>query len=83
MDLDIDWIAERVASGVCSVSGLPFVLDAACAGGPYTPSLDRKDATKGYTKDNVRVVLLALNTAFGPWGDEEFAPIAKAFLENR
>ena len=35
---------------------------------PYAPSLDRIDPKRGYTPDNVRLVVFAINTMLLDWG---------------
>ena len=46
-------------------------------------SIDRIDNTKGYTKDNCRIVLWCLNAAFSHWGEEVFEKAAVAWLRNK
>ena len=65
-------VVAMLAPGRCAVSGLPFVME---VGGPRIPSLDRKDSSKGYTRDNTRVVLFALNCAMGNWGQDALVAI--------
>jgi hypothetical protein len=67
-DLTPEWVAERVRAGACEATGLPF--DFANGGGvghkrAFGPSLDRTDNTRGYTKDNVKVVCWIYNAAKG------------------
>lgn len=84
--LPFAWVHERVQTGRCEVTGLPFNLEErrtkTSTGGPYTPSIDRRDPVKGYTPENCRVILWALNCALGQWGDEVFTVIAKAYAES-
>lgn len=49
---------------------------------PFAPSLDRIDARKGYTTDNVRLVAWVVNHALGDWGEEVFAKIARAYVDR-
>lgn len=80
------WVLERVSSGVCELTGLPFDYGPAPNGwryNPNSPSIDRIDAKGGYTEDNCRVVLTALNNALSQYGDGYFAMIAEAFLRRR
>jgi hypothetical protein len=81
LDLDIDWLATRFRNGRCEITGLPFNMSvAARKSNPHTPSVDRIDPAKGYTKDNCRVVLLAVNIALMNWGMDVLMPIAEALV---
>lgn len=68
-DLDghVHDIQSRIDAGSCELTGYPFNL----SGGRTfdSPSIDRIDASKGYTHDNVRIVLHMVNAAMGDWGD--------------
>lgn len=44
---------------VCPVLGVPFVLDRGQH--PHLPSVDRLIPSKGYTKENVRVICMRAN----------------------
>jgi len=79
IDIDVKWIEERLNKGVCEMTGLTFVFvtDGKNYRNPYAPSLDRKDNLKGYTKDNCRVILWALNMGFANWGEYTYMQIAK------
>lgn len=80
------WIQTRLATGRCEVTGLPFNWDGrrrdGAMNGAFSPSIDRRDVTKGYAASNCRVVIWALNCALGQWGDEVFATVAKAYAES-
>lgn len=60
---------------LCDVSGLPFSLDWNSGKNPFAPSLDRKDNTKGYTLENTRLVLAAVNFGMNVWGLEIYTAI--------
>jgi hypothetical protein len=79
-DLDVVWVRERLERGVCEATGITFGF--ATERGWNTPSLDRTDARLGYTKANTRVVLFALNTACGDWGEEVFLRVAGGYLRT-
>lgn len=64
-----EYVLEKMEAGHCEVTGLPFVLG--LKRGPYSPSLDRIDSTIGYTEDNTRLVLWAINVGCSDWGLEE------------
>jgi hypothetical protein len=78
-DLDADWLASRLTKGRCELTGLPFTMTTVSAEA-YSPSVDRIRAGQGYTKDNCRVVLYALNMAMNSYGLEIFVPIAEALV---
>ena len=84
-DLTADW-ARATYTGVCSLTGLPFVISALAPAGksglrPYSPSIDRINPLKGYTQDNCRWVLSAINSFKGEMSDAEMYHIARALLE--
>jgi hypothetical protein len=82
-NLTDDWIANKIASGVCEITGIAFDYRRPTRGwrkNPFTPSVDRISSDLGYTKDNCRLVLTAVNIALGQWGDEVFAVIARAYV---
>jgi len=67
---DMQEIVKR--SGLrCEVSGIQFEFEQITRKGPhrpFSPSLDRIDSSKGYTKENTRLVCLAVNIAMNTWG---------------
>jgi hypothetical protein len=58
-DLDKEYVRSLVPDA-CPVFGTPFVFFGRGIG-PYSPSLDRKDPTRGYIKGNVAVISLKAN----------------------
>ncbi len=76
MDFDLtkDWIQSRL-EGVCELSGMPFDFLAAPRD-IFTPSIDRVNSELGYTQDNCRVIVWALNAAFGTWGEAAFRDLS-------
>jgi len=85
-DLTAEW-AERNYNGVCSLTGIPFVVAARGAPGksggrPYSPSIDRINPLKGYTQDNCRWVLFAVNSFKQQMTDAEMYHIAKALISK-
>lgn len=75
-----EWLRAKLEPGVCEVTGLPFVFDMGKPGEflPFSPSIDRKDSSKGYTLENCRVVCLVFNYACHTWGDEVVMKMARA-----
>jgi hypothetical protein len=81
-DLDRLDLIERITAGRCEVTGLPFDLAAGAGLNPWAPSIDRIDSTKGYTPDNVQVVVSAYNIAKGPWSDDVLPTLARAIVDT-
>lgn len=73
-DLTGSWLADRLVTGKCELSGVVLVpsdIDRVGLGRhPLSPSLDRIDAGGPYTQANTRVVALALNVGMNNWGLE-------------
>jgi hypothetical protein len=81
--ITIEWIEEQLKLNRCAVTGLPFDWKPAKRQNPYSPSLDRIDSLKGYEPGNCRVVLFAVNTACGAWGEQVFREIATAWIAHQ
>lgn len=83
-DLTPEWIEERLASGVCEATSLPFDFglppraDRGSRTPAFAPSLDRIERGGGYTKDNVRVTVFIYNVARSDFNDNELLTLAKA-----
>lgn len=84
-DLDVEWIFERL-NKPCPKTGYNFVVG---SGGknystrnPYSPSMDRIDNSKGYTKDNVQVVCWIYNAAKQTFSDKELLDFCKQVVLN-
>jgi hypothetical protein len=84
VEINAEWIAQKLEKGICDLTGLPFSLElrGKTHVNPYAPSLDRIDSNDGYTKTNTRVVLAAANTALGQHGTEVMLPILKAMVKT-
>ena len=62
--LSVEFVARRIASGACEVSGIAFDLRVGHRRlSPWAPSIDRIDSEKGYTVENVQIVVSMLNLA--------------------
>lgn len=80
------WLREEMArlSYRCEVTRLPFSPARTGNGrNPFAPSADRKDNSKGYTTDNVRLVLASVNIALSDWGDRHFDQMCRAYVAKQ
>ena len=85
-DITLDWLRERVRSNDCrcEITGIRFFSKASrSTKNPYAPSIDRVDCTKGYTQDNVRVVLFAVNVMLMDWGTDVLDHIVSSYQRFR
>ena len=84
VDLTLDEIMEvlRRQNYRCAISGLMFWSGSTVAYGPTIPSIDRLTSALGYTRDNVRVVLLGVNGLRGAGTDDDMMMIARAVVQN-
>lgn len=87
-DITVDFIADLIKAGTCPMTGLLFDLtnDHQTLTGrvknPYAPSLDRIDSRRGYTKDNVRVVIWQYNLMKGELTDAEVKLMCEQVLKQ-
>lgn len=79
-DLTYQWIQEKIELGKCQVTNIPFILTSGHH--PFAPSLDRIDSSKGYTKDNIQVVVLIYNTAKRQFLHDDVMVMAQALITN-
>ncbi len=85
--LPVEWVDDRLKSGACEATGIPFEWPDYEAGtynaaGPYSASIDRIDPEKGYTPDNCRLVVWIFNRAKYKWGDTDMVRLAAGILRN-
>lgn len=75
----VDEIEEILKEGKCYKTGLPFSFKSEFSGttNPFSPSPDRIDNTKGYTKDNVRWVCWFINQMKSDHSSEELDILLK------
>ena len=84
---DIVAVIHR-AGGRCEITGIPFSkyskynVRRSSRRRPFAPSLDRIVPERGYTRDNCRLVLLAVNIAMSDWGLPVLMEIASALVRN-
>lgn len=82
--LDAQNITQRIAAGICEVTGLAFDMKPGPNkhhANPWAPSLDRRDSSKGYTPDNVQVVVAAYNYAKSEWSETVLLRLARAIVD--
>jgi len=78
LELHAAELQARIDTGVCELTGEPFDLS---PGRKFnSPSLDRIDPKRGYTYDNVRIVLNLVNAALGDWGVTTLATVMRRWL---
>lgn len=72
-DITLQWVEDKLVNGICEITRVPFDFQKhpIYVKNPFAPSVDRRDSSKGYTKDNVRVVLWQVNLMRGEMNDEE------------
>ena len=70
--------------GVCQQTGIPFdmALGTKKNRNPLRPSVDRIDSSKGYTQDNVRLVLTIVNIAKSDFPDDVVNTVVEAWANN-
>ena len=79
-DLTVEWILDKLDGHRCEVTGIQFDFRGPPKGvsnNRFAPSLDRIDSDKGYTKDNVQVVVWQYNAAKSEYTTEEFIELAR------
>lgn len=83
--VDIEFILEKLKFGKCEVTGIVFDYDNkfnTCKN-PLSPSIDRIDSTKGYSKDNVRIVLWQYNLMRGELTDDQLFDIFGEYFKSK
>lgn len=67
----------------CAVTGVGFSMRVVSGRRPFAPSIDRIDNSKGYSKDNCRMVCAATNIALNVWGEQVFGVLARSYARRR
>lgn len=77
-----EWIIERLERGVSELTGMPFVLEPHdwYYTHPAAPSLDQKEAGKGYTPENTMLTCTAENQLMNQYSIEIVRVYCQAFL---
>jgi hypothetical protein len=86
-DLDLDWALRQAEDQQfkCALTNIPFYMesDATSRRHPFLPSIDRIKAGGDYTKDNVRIVVYAVNVMLMDWGAETFEIVADGYRRTQ
>lgn len=80
-ELEASRLMEMIESAgfVCSYSGHRFSMEKGTSRvRPWVPSIDRKNASGGYTYDNIRIVCAAVNLAINDFGEDVLADLFHA-----
>ena len=72
------WLKQ---DGYCAVSGIKMIWGGGKAG-PINMSIDRIDQSRGYYKDNVRLVCHSINSFRGQMSDTDMLKIALQLVSN-
>lgn len=87
IEIDKDYLLELFIkqNNKCALTHIEFDLNLYKnkQENPFRPSMDRIDSSKGYTKDNIRLVCVAVNFALNEFGEETFKQICKSYLLNK
>lgn len=65
----------------CALTKIDFDMNSG-KGNPFSPSIDRIDSSRGYHKDNIRLVCYAVNIGLSNFGTDTYVYICKAVAEN-
>lgn len=84
-ELTIEWLEDKFIKqkGRCLLTNLELEIKEGLGINPLSPSLDRRDPSKGYTFDNTRLVCTAINIALSNFGEKTFSLIADGFLQRK
>jgi len=84
-DLDLEFLIDlyHKQNKKCAITGILFRLDRCGTKRAFAPSIDRIECSKGYTKDNVRLVCLVVNIALNDFGDNIFDEMCSEYIKNK
>ena len=81
-NLDVEWLLPRLEAG-CELTGIPFKQAGATGRrgpDPFSLSIDRINPKAGYTKDNCRLVLWAVNRFKNDLSDSQLFNITEKLM---
>jgi hypothetical protein len=73
-------IGDIVIPETCPYLGIPLVLELGKGQTPNSPSIDRVDNSKGYTKDNIQIISRKANTMKSNATKDELVAFAQEIL---
>ena len=76
------WVLNKLLAGVCDVTGLRFHLEGAGARHNFCPSIERREAAKGYTEENCQLVVWIYNAAKGCGTHQDVVRMAEALMRR-
>ena len=77
------WVEARW-TGKCEITGIPFVISPGIHHPhPFSPSFDKIKRNLGYTPDNTRIILMAVNLLKYTENDAHVLKIAEAIVLNK
>lgn len=84
VDFDRSYLKElwKIQKGKCAISGLPMTTLVFSGRVSTNISVDRKDSSKGYIKDNIQLVCMAVNQMKSNLTTEELLFFCKNIIQN-
>jgi len=79
-NLDYEWLDNHLKSNKCPITHMEFNYE---PNSPQMPSVDRIDPSKGYIKDNCRIVCIIYNFAKNMWTDKDVMILAESLVQGR
>ena len=84
-DIDVEYVLDlyQKQEGLCAATGIKLESSQANTksfSSPWTITVDRKDSTKGYTKDNIQLVCYMYNSCKNRWTHEDVLIMCEGVL---
>lgn len=77
-NLTVKWVENKIKEG-CAITRQPFDLSTT-AHRPFSPSIDRKDSSRGYTIANCHIVYLIYNYAKNEFSHKDVLKLARMLV---